>query len=155
MKRNDEDIISLFFDVNRLNQRLSVGSVWHTDAFRGQYHCLSVLEAGDNISQKEVADLLHIRPASAGELLDKLEAKGWVSRSPSPTDKRVRLVRLTPLGKEQIDTVRKGKARRDRGMLSPLTEEEKEQFYTILKKIKDYYLEIGKKNAEKKEKSGT
>lgn len=49
---------------------------------------------------KELADLLRIVPRSATEVIDQLETKELVERSPDPLDRRAVLIRLTPDGQE-------------------------------------------------------
>lgn len=150
MDLQDEQIITLFFDVCRRNQRYHDRVSGSGDPSRGQYYCLAILDGAGTVSQRELADLLHIRPASAGELLNRLEAKGWIDRRPSPRDKRVRLVELTSVGKAKIDAVRQEKKDNDKMMLAPLRAEERQRFFEILTKINNYYLhmeqELNKRN---------
>ena len=40
------------------------------------------------IRSSELAALLHLAPRSATEVIDALESKGLVARSPDPTDRR-------------------------------------------------------------------
>lgn len=47
----------------------------------------------------ELAALAGITKQSMGELVDAMEAAGYVDRVPDPTDARARLVRLTKKGK--------------------------------------------------------
>lgn len=142
MDSQDEQIITLFFEVCRRNQRYHDRISGSDDPSRGQYYCLAILDGAGAVSQRELADLLHIRPASAGELLNRLEAKGWIDRRPSPKDKRVRLVCLTSAGKKKIDAVRQEKKTNDKIMLTPLNGEDRQRFFEILTKINDYYLHM-------------
>ncbi len=142
MDSQDEQIITLFFEVCRRNQRYHDRISGSDDPSRGQYYCLAILDGAGAVSQRELADLLHIRPASTGELLNRLEAKGWIERRPSLRDKRMRLVTLTSAGKEKIDAVRLEKKANDKVMLTPLTEEDRQRFFEILTKINDYYLHM-------------
>jgi len=50
-------------------------------------------------SQQEVARRLDLDRTTMVALIDELEAKGLVSRSPAPDDRRKNLVTLTPLGR--------------------------------------------------------
>jgi hypothetical protein len=43
-----------------------------------------------------------MRPQSLGEILSKLEQKGYITRTPSDSDKRVMIIRLTDEGKNAI-----------------------------------------------------
>jgi DNA-binding MarR family transcriptional regulator len=53
----------------------------------------------------ELAGLLDITTASATELVDRLEALGFVRRRPHPRDRRRLLVELTDSGAHEIGTV--------------------------------------------------
>lgn len=44
----------------------------------------------------------HVRPQTMGEALDGLEERGWVARSPHPTDRRQLLISLTPAGRKAL-----------------------------------------------------
>lgn len=76
------------------------------DTSSGQGRVLALLKMQHNISTKDLAYLLGIRPQSLNELLNKLEKQGLVERRPSENDKRVLLVQITEKGKnaKQIDT---------------------------------------------------
>src|SRR5215469_6273577 len=53
-----------------------------------------------------LADAALMTKQSMGYLLDDLEARGYVERVPDPADRRAKLVRLTPRGREVEQTVR-------------------------------------------------
>lgn len=142
MNLKDEDVVEMFFEVMKLNRSYSENRYGNMDVFRGQYSCLFILERTGPISQKELAGILRIRPASAGEILAKLEQKGLVRRRPSRADGRVLLASLTEEGAQRAGQVRKDRAIAHKEMLSGLTEEEKSSFYQTLKKIRNYYLEL-------------
>ncbi|CDM67560.1 putative transcription regulator [Clostridium bornimense] len=146
MTLKDEEIVELFFDVTRLNRHFSQTRYGNMNPFRGQYYCLSVLDYVDIINQKDLAKLLHIRPTSLSELLSKLEQKGFVNRVTSDTDKRISLVSLTNDGKHKAEEVRKKRAIAHKDMLSYLTSEEKEVFYSALQKIQKFYISMEGKN---------
>ena len=107
MNLKDEDVVEMFFEVMKLNRSYSENRYGNMDVFRGQYSCLFILERTGPISQKELAGILRIRPASAGEILAKLEQKGLVRRTPSRADGRVLLASLTEEGAQRAGQVRK------------------------------------------------
>ncbi|MBE6831002.1 MarR family transcriptional regulator [Clostridium sp. KNHs216] len=67
--------------------------------YRGQGRVLKLLKMKPEITQKELSDLMDMRPQSLGDLLKKLEQKGYITRTPSEDDKRVMIIRLTEKGK--------------------------------------------------------
>ena len=78
--------------------------VWYGKKFggldprQGQGRILSALRRLNSISQKELGFILDIRPQSLGELLQKLESNGYITRHRSTTDKRALIVELTDKG---------------------------------------------------------
>ena len=68
------------------------------DPKHGQGRILSALQRMNAVSQKELGFILDIRPQSLGELLQKLEANGYIARHRSPTDKRALIIELTEKG---------------------------------------------------------
>ena len=65
------------------------------------------------LSQRALADLVGVEGPSMVSMLDRLEREGLVTRAPSPTDRRVKLVHLTEAGtalykqvREQANAVR-------------------------------------------------
>ncbi len=62
---------------------------------------LALRRVGDQpgVSQSELAELLEVEKASAGRLIDKLEAFGWLERRQDETDRRIKRVYLTELGR--------------------------------------------------------
>lgn len=45
----------------------------------------------------------NMTPQSMGEIVDELEDLGYVERRPDPRDRRAKLVKLTPLGRQCVD----------------------------------------------------
>jgi MarR family transcriptional regulator for hemolysin len=63
---------------------------------RAQWLLLTRLHRRPGASQSELADMLEVEKASAGRMIDRMEAKGWVQRRAKPDDRRVKRVYLTP-----------------------------------------------------------
>jgi DNA-binding MarR family transcriptional regulator len=51
----------------------------------------------------ELARGANISPQAMGELVDQLEELGYVERKPDPTDRRAKLIMLTPRGHQCIE----------------------------------------------------
>jgi MarR family transcriptional regulator for hemolysin len=58
------------------------------------------------MSQRALADLVGVEGPSMVSMLDRLEREGLVTRAPSPTDRRVKLVHLTDAGTKLYQQVR-------------------------------------------------
>jgi len=59
----------------------------------------------DQLRPSELADQLHITKQSINDLLGHLEQHGYLVREPDPSDRRARVVRLTPKGRRLDRTV--------------------------------------------------
>ena len=73
----------------------------------------TIAKSAEPMSQRALADLVGVEGPSMVSMLDRLEREGLVTRSASPTDRRVKLVHLTDAGttlykqvKEQASAVR-------------------------------------------------
>lgn len=58
-----------------------------------------VAKSAEPMSQRALADLVGVEGPSMVSMLDRLERDGFVTRAPSPTDRRVKLVHLTDTGR--------------------------------------------------------
>ena len=67
--------------------------------YRGQRVVLEILKGHDGVNQRELAELLDIRPSSMTEMLTRLESKGLVKRTQDENDQRVMRIFLTEEGK--------------------------------------------------------
>lgn len=61
--------------------------------------------AGDEASQAEVARRLGVSAATLSESVQTHITKGWIVQTPSPTDRRVRLLTLTTQASERLRKV--------------------------------------------------
>lgn len=65
-----------------------------------------IAKSGEPMSQRALADLVGVEGPSMVSMLDRLEREGLVTRAPSPTDRRVKLVHLTDAGTTLYQQVR-------------------------------------------------
>jgi MarR family transcriptional regulator for hemolysin len=65
-----------------------------------------IAKSAEPMSQRALADLVGVEGPSMVSMLDRLEREGLVTRAPSPTDRRVKLVHLTDAGTTLYEHVR-------------------------------------------------
>src|SRR5258707_15845407 len=63
---------------------------------RAQWSVLAHLARQEGINQAALAQILEIEPITLVRLLDRLQAAGLVERRPDATDRRARVLYLTP-----------------------------------------------------------
>ena len=78
---------------------------------------------------------LHIAPRSATEVVDALEAKGLVHRSPDPTDRRATLVSLTGRGVALMDEVRRARGLESEKLFDRLSGPDRAHLARILRNL--------------------
>lgn len=84
---------------------------------------------------KELERELHIAQSTTVGIVSRLEQRGCVVTFGDPSDRRIKLVRITPQGRQySVDADRQMKLA-DEQLLAGLTEEEKPLFCQMLRKV--------------------
>lgn len=96
---------------------------------------LLTIGRSSTISQKRLAEQLAVSPQSMSESLAKLENDGYIARAKNQQDKRETIVSLTPEGKSHSDELAQKMHSQAHRFLEPLSEEEKQTLYALLKKL--------------------
>ena len=93
-----------FIATGRLHARLisRLVDAGETDArvHPGQFFCLRAVSGHDGISQRELADELHVAPPSVSRMLQNMERAGLVERRDDEHDQRITRVYMTERGRE-------------------------------------------------------
>ncbi|MBW3081697.1 MarR family winged helix-turn-helix transcriptional regulator [Bifidobacterium saguinibicoloris] len=147
MTTSDRELVELFHDVARVSHQREVRN---NDALAhggGQSRCLLTLGGLGPVSQRRLAAILGIRSASMSELLGKMEARGWISRTPHPEDGRTYLVELTGEGRAEAMRRRSAGNNASGELLAALSEDQRVQFGEILAAIKRHYQELDERGA--------
>lgn len=101
-----------------------------------QCHVLHLIEPGQSMPMSRLADALSCDASNVTGLVDRLESRGLVQRRPGATDRRVKVLDLTPTGLR----LRAGLLRRMTGRplpLSRLTADEQRALVRILERLID------------------
>lgn len=95
-----------------------------TNLGRGVYRLLVMIRDREEITTRELAELLEIRPSSLNERLSRLESEQLIMRERDPRDQRVFLVRLLPAGEAHLEEIRQERSAFNEAVGKILTEEE-------------------------------
>jgi DNA-binding MarR family transcriptional regulator len=63
---------------------------------------LWALHESGPVLMRAISQTLGVSPRTVTSLVDSLEADGWVTRSPHPTDRRATIIGLTPIAEETL-----------------------------------------------------
>lgn len=100
-----------------------------------QYAALAAIERQTGIDQRTLARSIGYDAATLGSVIDRLQARGLVLRSASASDRRVRLLALTPAGVALLRKIEPGMLRAQDRMLAPLPPEQRGLFMTMLETL--------------------
>ncbi|KES05282.1 MarR family transcriptional regulator [Streptomyces toyocaensis] len=74
-----------------------------SDCHSGSAAVLALLGRHGDMRMSRLAELLSVDMSVTSRHVTHLAERGWIERSPDPTDKRSRILRLTPAGRERLD----------------------------------------------------
>jgi MarR family transcriptional regulator, lower aerobic nicotinate degradation pathway regulator len=100
-----------------------------------QFAILQALVDEPGADQITVAQRVALDAATSGSVIMRLEERGWLRREPSPTDKRRKLLWLTPEGETQALAMKKHAKKVQQRLLASLSAAEQVQFVALLKRI--------------------
>jgi DNA-binding MarR family transcriptional regulator len=86
-------------------------------------------------SQRAVAEAIGLPASRIVALVDKLEAKGWIERKPSPGDRRANILTLTPVGKASLEQIMTVSAEHEAELARGLEGDEREELVRLLSKM--------------------
>jgi MarR family transcriptional regulator for hemolysin len=126
----------LISDVARLLRTVFDRRVRHLGVTRSQWLAISRLDRRPGASQSDVADMLEIERATAGRLIDRLEANRWVERRADPRDRRVNRIYLSRASEELLQSLWPIAAATNDEAMNDLSEEERQVLTKLLSRMK-------------------
>jgi DNA-binding MarR family transcriptional regulator len=101
-----------------------------------QCHVLHLIEPGRPIPMGELAATLACDASNVTGLVDRLESRGLVRRRPSPADRRVKVLDLTPTG-SRLRTLLLDRMTRPPATLERLSVREQQALVRILTRLRE------------------
>jgi MarR family transcriptional regulator, lower aerobic nicotinate degradation pathway regulator len=124
IRRLQQIAVALFLDESR---ELGVTPV--------QYAALQAISDSPGIDQRTLAGRIGFDTSTIGGVIDRLDARGLVIRGASDTDRRVRLLSLTPAGVALTKAVIPAMLRAQERILAPLPPSERVKFMGMLRQL--------------------
>jgi DNA-binding MarR family transcriptional regulator len=97
-----------------------------------QLKALHLLLAGGEVNVKDVADRLGMSLPAMSRAIDGLVQRGYVERRESTADRRAKLVRLLPAGREALDEFERGRASALAEFTATLSDDERAGLHATL-----------------------
>jgi DNA-binding MarR family transcriptional regulator len=109
-----------------------------------RYHYVLVLIDNHNeaLSQKALAELLHIDKSYMVSMLDYLSEHQYITREKNQQDRREQLIKLTPKGRADVPVIRKAIEDLNNRSFKNITDAEKTIFGKVLRGIHNNLLDI-------------
>ncbi len=119
----------------RALKRYAAAGIEETGLGLSDFGVLEVLLHRGSLPVNTIGPLVDLTPGSISIAIDRLVAKGLVSRVESAEDRRVRIVALTPRGKDLIASAFRKHSGQMRNVFSELSAEERRDLEAALKKV--------------------
>ncbi len=133
-----DDLMKLFDLIGELarrryqlaEQHFAALGLNHTEA-----RLLTLLDREDGeATQDALSNMLFIDRSNAGRGLKKLEGKGYIAKQENEGDKRTRIVRITPKGRQAVTKISKLRKKIVQNFFGDLKEEEASVILELLQK---------------------
>ena len=108
-----------------------------------QYAVLQTLARQPGIDQRSLARAVSFDTSTIGGVIDRLEARGLLTRNLSAQDKRVRLLHLTDGGEAMVEELTPPMQRTQERILEPLTAAERKEFMRMVQAVIAHHGELG------------
>lgn len=136
MPNTDEYIGVVISDVARLLRTEFDRRVRRLGITRAQWLVLTRLHRRPGASHSELAEMMEVEKATAGRMIDRLVANGWVERRTQTDDRRVKRVYLTPEAERVHKRIWRVAEDTINAALGDLSGQESKQLASLLQRIK-------------------
>lgn len=115
--------------INKISQEIGLS--------KGQPPVLLFLEEEKSKTQKELADMLNVKPASMTDVLKRMEKNGLIERNRGENDLRTMHVTITEKGKDKSDEFLQKERDLETLFFKGFSDKEKESFLKLFAKMTD------------------
>jgi DNA-binding MarR family transcriptional regulator len=137
MPNTEEYIGVVISDVARLLRTEFDRRVRRLGITRAQWLVLTRLHRRPGASHSELAEMMEVEKATAGRMIDRLVANGWVERRSEPGDRRVKRVYLTVEAERVHKRIWRVAEDTVETALADLSARESKQLFALLQRVKE------------------
>ena len=131
-----EKLSELFWSVARRLRHSSREALAPWDIAPSHSRALGVLMQHQALRLSELSDHLHIAPRSTTDVVDGLQQRGLIQRSPDPHDRRAMLVSLTDQGRRAGIAIRAARDADAERFFAALSDTDRTELARILKALR-------------------
>ena len=107
-----------------------------------QYAALVAIRTHPEVDATRLSQLIAFDRSTLGSVLERLEAKDWILRTGSPSDRRVKMLRLTLEGERLLRQVEPAVRRVQKRLLEPLSPADRATMLRLLGQLAASHNEI-------------
>lgn len=130
----------LLGQVCRLHHERARAQLHTLGLHRGQPPLILALWEADGRTHTELADYLHVTPATVTKMVQRMESAGFVQRQPDADDQRVSRVYLTEAGRDVVGNLQRVFETLDADTFAGLTPEEHATLHRLLLQVRENLL---------------
>ena len=131
----EEKLLSAIFNVGRLIREKIQASSSLADFTQAEMEILKFLQGKKDITMREIADYMHIKPSSATPLINNLVKKGNLKRVQKNSDRRVVRIEITKKGLKSLQKKYKNIHKTVKHVFEGLNSKDKKALIKIFNKI--------------------
>ena len=102
---------------------------------QAQWRAIAAIGFSKGATQSEIASKLEVNTVTAGRVIDRLEAAGWVERRPDRDDRRANRLYLQPAATPMLDTLGDLGRDEERMALAGFTAEDRAMLAHLLQRV--------------------
>ena len=107
-----------------------------------QYAALVAIRTHPEVDATRLSQLIAFDRSTLGSVLERLEAKGWILRTGSPSDRRIKLLSLTLEGERLLRQVKPAVRRVQKRLLEPLSPADRATMLRLLGQLAASHNEV-------------
>lgn len=127
-----DSLQGVFMEVVRLHFVRMTSLMESKGIHHGQQHVLTILKHKDGCSQKQIAEILRVKPATITVMIQRMEKNGLVIREQDKNDQRVWRIFITHKGREDCKIANEIRGKLFDESFNNFTDEEKMLFRRLL-----------------------
>jgi DNA-binding MarR family transcriptional regulator len=131
-------VLSSFRKATHLNRQLFMRLAQDAGGHPGRNFVLGMLAGHEGISQRDLAEKLHLARPTITIMLQKMEHEGLIERWNDPDDQRLTRIRLTEAGTAQNRGMGEAYARYITATIGALSEADRIEFTRLLDLLNDH-----------------
>lgn len=135
LARDTEELYDALEDLLRVYQFRDRDRICCFDVSVSQCYALEGLVRRGGMTLNELAAHLYLDKSTASRVVDALERKGYVARSPHPTDGRALFLEATPQGRELEGRIRESILAEERQLLSDFSPEIRQAMTLLIRRL--------------------